>query len=435
MKKLLVLLVALTLSMSLWAVNDVSLQWNATVHNGAAAGDPAGYIDPSGFLDTSGMATGSLLALDVVFENIDFTFAGYEFEFRYPPFLNLVSTDDADWAAQTDATYRPGAFMTGAIQGLPADSSGNLVSGNGTSLIPEEGRVRIGYLWTDTGDRPVGTSGSPLAGGVIGTMYFEYNNNGCDSNSESTEVTITAALTTEGDIFANDLAERVPVGSSNISADFGNPNSWLRTDANHDDLRNTADAVLAARGAFFGQSDGSLQGLVGGTFNWSDQTAARFVEVFDGNCDSLVNTADAVINARNAFNLLDRTQFKKLDYFQVEKSGVFAVNSEGRQAAAAKITFVYEDMTLGEPFIDETAKKNGWMLLSKKNHDTFAYLLINPMLENMEIPVVQFKFQTAGDNPSIAIAQTEHQAVNLKEFFQYVPLVEVYGIGAEKPVK
>jgi hypothetical protein len=62
-------------------------------------------------------------------------------------------------------------------------------------------------------------------------------------------------------------------------------------------------------------------------------------------------------------------------------------------------------------------------------------MVLNPSLENLEIPVVQFKFEATGENPSIAIANTEHQAENLKEFFAYVPLVEVYGIGAEKPVE
>lgn len=409
MKKLMAICAMVAMSCSLWAAGTVSIRWDATAHAGLITGD---------HLDTSGMSAGTLLYAEILFENFDFTLAGYEFQINYPPALTLLSESDADWDAGTGAVYTPGAFVTGAIQQLPAASDGSLVANVNVTLVNGSGRVRIGNLWTVVGDRP-----APGVGGVIGRICFELNNVGCDSDLE------TVSVESSDWIFADDTAAAATVSAGDIDLTFGNGSALRRADGNHDATRNSFDAILNIRGAFFGATDAALQGLPGG-WNWQDNLP-EFAQVFDGNCDGAVNSFDAIINLRLAFGIFARTEFKNLEFFGVEKSGEFVVNSEGNVGAMANIVFKTNNLELGKPVIDESDIKAGWMIETKTNGVYVAYILANPHLKNAQIPFVRIPFTVKGEDAGIAFADTKHQNLELKPF-TYTPMVEIFERTAQK---
>ena len=412
MKKTLFGICTLLFAVSIMATNNLSIEADASVHNGLAAGDPAGFIDINGKLDTSGMAAGSLICFNVLFENFDFTFAGYEFMIEYPSWLTSMSTTDADWEAETGATYKKGGFITStAVQFLPASSDGSRTA---ATVSNPQGKVRIGMLWTDPNDRPAAG-----AGGVIGQVCFTLNPNlqlSCDSAEETVRIYLTSNTNAEADIFANDSATRVVLGNpATISVKFGNPSKFIRGDFNKNLTRNAIDALGAALCCLNGQSNCT---------GWTANTADEFTQTFNYNCDGAANAIDALGMAKLCLGLQNRSASKQLETYDVTGKGAFVIDSEGTRGAQAFVAFKMQNIVVESISIDKEAEKAGWVLIDKSEDDHFMYTVLN-FQGDAVIPRVTMKYTTNGEG-QIAIAETAHQTYQFEEF-KYTPLVEDHG--------
>lgn len=425
MRKLAILLV-LCFSAAIWAQTTcagctVSITPDATVHNGAAPGDPAGYIDGNGKLDTTGMSGGDLICFDISLENFDFNLAGFQFEVNYPAFLTALSTNAADWNAGTGAVLVAGDVMpSGFLQNLPADNAGNLLAA--TSLQNGEGKFQVGVLVTDPSQRPQGSVGTPNAGGIVLKAWFTLNKTAtCNSSEEGPYVKIGSSFSGPADdLFADDNANRVTVGSANIEALFGDTTALLRADANGDDARNAVDALGAANCSLNGE---------GGSGCPFSGTTAEFNQVFDYNCDGSVNAADALGNAKLALNLQNRTSFKNLEYMNFEESGLLTINYENRTGAMATATMMLSGIKVGAPAISQAAQDAGWVLIHERNSSTMQYILLNPGAgRNATIPTVSFEYKPVSKVGRIALAESFGQNADLTEF-AYAPQMLTEDLG------
>jgi len=425
MRKLAILLV-LCFSAAIWAQTtcsgcSVRFEPDATIHNGASAGDPAGFIDANGKLDTTGMSGGDLICFDVYLENFDFNLAGFQFEVNYPAFLTALSTDAADWNAGTGAVITAGAVMPdGFLQALPADNTGDLIAA--TTLQNGEGKFQVGVLVTDPGQRPAGSVGTPNAGGIILKVWFTLNKSAtCNSSEEGPYIKMgTSFGGPADDLFADDSANRVTVSSSNIEALFGDTTAWLRADANGDNLRNAADALGAANCSLNGE---------GGSGCPFSGTTAEFNQALDYNCDGSVNAADALGNAKLALGLQNRSSFKNLEYMNLNESGVVSMNYENRTGAMATATMMLSGVKVGAPTISKAAQDAGWVLLHERNSSAMQYILLNPgASKNTAIPTVSFDYKPLSKVGRIALAESFGQNADLAEF-AYVPQMLTEDLG------
>lgn len=393
---------------------------NAATHNGGAPGHANGYIDGNGKLDITGMVDGSILVFDVTVNGLDYTLAGFEFRINYPTNMALLSTSNTDWNGNTGNIFRRvnGLVETADdAQFLPADASGNRTAGTVTN---NTGMVRVGMLFTDAADRP--NTGS----GLIGQVYFELNKTAtCNSANENVSVYATTAAGTDADIFANDQAQRVAlnIAGSDLSANFGDTSVYVRGDWNKNGTRASNDALGAARCCLNGAAHATCSP---GAPNWVGD--ANYHQAFDYNCSGAASSPDALGIARLCLGIVNRTQFKKLDFYQVDdKEGIFVVNSEKSKASLAHLTFIYDDIKVGQPFIDESAQKQGWMFVYELGGDSIEYILMNPKTEMYEIPTVQIPYSKLGDNARIALGKTFHQNTDYTEF-TFTPSIEDQGV-------
>lgn len=426
MRKLAIFLV-LCFSVASWAQSTcagctVRIEADATVHNGASAGDPAGFIDPDGKLDTTGMSNGDLICFDIYLENFDFNLAGFQFEVNFPAFLTALSTNSADWNAGTGAVLVAGDVMpAGFLQNLPADNAGDLIAA--TALQNGEGKFQVGVLVTDPAQRPQGSSGTPNVGGVILKAWFTLNKSAtCNSSEEGPYVAIGNSFSGPADdLFADDSANRVTVGNGPVSALFGDTSALLRGDANGDGSRNAADALGAANCALNGQ---------GGSGCPFSGTAGEFDQVLDYNCDGSVNAADALGIAKLTLGLQNRTSFKNLDYMTLEESGVLSMNYENRKGAMATATMMLSSVKVGAPSISQTAQDAGWVLIHERSSSAIQYILLNPGADkNTAIPTVSFDYKPMSKVGRIALAESFGQTTDLADF-SYAPQMLTADLGS-----
>jgi len=420
MKK--VLLIMLTLASTLvWAANEITIVPSAVVHNGAAAGDAAGFIDGNGKLDLTGMAPGSYLVFDVIMTDLDFTLAGYEFKFDFPVNLTMLSTTEAEWetgwpaGSPVAATYvANGLTASGATQFLPANADGTL---NAATVDNINGNFRVGMLWTDAADRPGATAG----GSAIGQIAFLWDGSAtCSSSEEKVEVTITSAdptLVPEADIFANDAATRVVVGSANVNVLFGNTTSWLRADGDHSDSRSPGDLLINASCSLFGSTNATCNAV----HDWENDP--QFAQVFDYNCDGNVTPADLLGNARLALGAGNRTSFKNIDYYNVTaEESALTVSFNKQTAAMSFVNFAYDGMKLSAPSISEEAQQQGWTLIFDLGTDTLRYAVFNATLTKSVIPTVTINYESKNAG-RIAVLDTMTQSSDLS-FLDIQPVIE-----------
>lgn len=435
MKKILMLLLCLT-ALYAWAANEITIVPDATVHNGGAAGDPAGFIDGSGKLDISGMTGASeLLVFDVVISNLDFTLAGYEFKIDYPVNLTMLSTTAADWQNGTGAIYSAAGYTaSGAVQWLPADGNGDRTAGTVDNI---NGIVRVGMLWTNAGDRPVGDGlGGDVMIGKI-SFLFDATNATCTSGEEQIEITVTSAdpsIVPEADIFADDSANRVVVGSVPAVVMFGDPSANVRADGNNDGSRSPADLLIAANCSIFGNNPAHPNCSVSGGWDWS--TDPKFIQTFDYNCDGVVSPADLLGNARLTIGVGNRTSFKTLDHYTVDaQNGALSIKYDQTRGLMSHVLFKYQGLQIAEPTISEKAIQEGWTLIYDLGPETLSYAIFNMSMVETAIPevTIQYKGRTGG---KIAVADTMTQAGNL-EFLSIQPKIEDNSRleRPEKPIK
>lgn len=421
MKKLILIMLAMA-STVVWAANEITIVPNATVHNGAAAGDAAGFIDGAGKLDVSGMAAGSYLVFDIIMTDLDFTLAGYEFKFDYPAYLTALSTTDTEWetgwTANTPAaaTYvANGLTATGAVQFLPAASDGTRTS---STVANFDGTFRVGMLWTNAADRPGATAGAS----AIGQIAFLWDGGAtCTSTEEMIKITITASdptLVPDADIFANDSANRVVVGSSAVTVKLGDPSAGLRADGNHDGARTPADLIIAANCSLFGKDNAVCKSA----HDWS--TDATYDQVFDYNCSGSVTPADLLGNARLTLGIANRTSFKNVDYYNVtSKNSTITVSFEKQvHGIMSNVVFAYDGMKLSAPTISTQAQKEGWTLIFDLGPDTLNYAVFNPSMVKTTIPTVTINYESL-ENGKMAVLDTMTQAADLT-FMSVQPVIE-----------
>ncbi len=411
MNKLIGALCVCVLSVASFA--QLSMRFDPVAHAGLITGNA---------LDVSGFANGDPIYVEVLLENFEFTLAGFEFELRFPPYMTAMSVVDNDWNTGTGNVFTAGSFISAlSVQQLPAAADGSLIANNNVTLINGEGRVRVGVLFTVTGDRPVGSVGTPNAGGVIGRLCFALDNSACDSSGETISLTMSGAT---AEIFADETATQVEMGTTNLTVVLNGAATIPRADGNHSGTRTFADVVPAARAALPGA--GQCDAVVNAMYDWCTDAGGEFLSTFDGNCDGTISFTDVVINARLALpGGFNRTQFKKLEYFEVHENGSFVVNSEGRQGVATQMVLNMRDLKLSEPTISPKAREAGWAIVSDTVGENLVYILFNASMKSFDIPAVTVAYEISGKNAGIAMADVDYQASDL-QLFKYTPLVEVF---------
>jgi hypothetical protein len=423
MKKVLATLCLLFMGMVTWAQTcgscAVSLQADTVNGSGVLNGQ---------ILDLTGVVAGSTVCIDLVLEDFDFNLAGYQFQINYPSNLLALSTTDADWQNGTGFVAIPGEFMTtgnggGAypMQQLPADTGGSLTGA--TAVQNGEGRKPLGFLLTDPSQRPAGSSGTPNAGGSIAKICFELNPSGlatCTSFQESFSINLAAVFNgVSDDIFANENAERVVVGTSAITLVWQDTNAgFVRCDANKDGNRNQLDALAGALCSLNGQ--GSCAG-------WGGNTADEFRQSFDHNCDGNVNALDALPNARKCLGLQNRTSFKNANYMAVSEAGMMTLDYETQRGAMAFAEFQFDGVGVNAPFINEEAQKAGWNMFHLRDGNAMQIMVINLSGENKAYPAVHFNYEPVSKNARIGLMDTAHQTADLNTF-AYVPVVNTQNV-------
>jgi len=419
MKKLLFIMLTLA-AITVWAQNEITLVPAADIHNGAVAGDPAGYIDMAGKLDVSGMPGPSLLVFDVMINNLDFTLAGYEFKMEFPVNLTALSELPAEWeagwaGAPDTATYQAqGLTATPPVQFLPANSDGTR---NASTVDNGNGTYRVGMLWTDGASRPAPTAGLS----AIGRVAFLWDGGPtCTSADEVISITITSqspAVAPDADIFANDAAARVIVGSADVEVHVGNPSALVRADANHSGARTPADLIGAANCSLFGKDNVTCNA------QWPWSTDPAFDQVFDYDCSGFATPADLLGNARLCLDIGNRTAFKNVDYYSVSsKTGGLTVNHDGNNGIMSFVLFSHAGLALEAPSITEQDQSNGWLLVYDLGPDTLRYAVFNPTMTNTQIPEVTISYRSL-ENGRIAVLDTMTQAPDLS-FLDAQPTVE-----------
>jgi hypothetical protein len=418
MKKVLATLCLLFMSMVTWAQTcagcSVSLEADTVTGSGVLNGE---------ILDLTGVAAGSTVCFDVVLENFDFNLAGYQFEVNFPSNLMRLSQSDADWQAGTGFVAIPGAFITSGNAGggypnqqLPADSNGDLTAA--TAVQNGEGRKPLGVLLVDPAQRPAGSVGTPNAGGSIMKICFELNPSGlatCTSLEEEFSINLAAVFNSPSDdIFANEAAERVVVGTSAISLVWQDTNAgFVRADANKDGVRNQIDALGAALCSLNGQANCA---------SYAAGTADEFTQAFDHNCDGTANGVDALANARKCLGLQNRSATKNANYMAVDGNGSMIFDYENQKGAMAFVEISFDGVKITEPTISEEAKQAGWNLIHLRNGSAMQIMALNLSGENAAYPTVSFNYEPVSSNARIGLVDTAHQTSDLATF-AYVPVI------------
>ncbi len=416
MKKIIAALMTLLFGVALYAQPTcasctIRIEAAGDVHNGAAPGDPAGFIDGSGKLDVSGMAAGSLIYFDVILEDFDFNLAGYQYQINYPANLAMFSEDANDWINGTGAIVTVGAAIAGfPVQQLPATLTGD----NAPATVSEnsEGKKPVGVLLTDPLQRPQGSVATPNAGGVIMRMCLMLNPNNqtsCNSFAEPIRIRLVSSFSgPQDDIFANENAERVTVATGDIQVLFGDPSAPLRGDANNDGVRDFNDTLAVARCTLFGEASPNC--------NWTP--AGRIFDiVFDYNCDGVVDFADTLGIARLSLGLQNRSAKARPDYATVAGSGVMVIDYAGQTGAMVGGSFETLALKVGAPYLDEAAQRNGWAIVHENVGGAIRYALFNAKAEgDMTIPKVKFSYETLEQEGRVALTDAFNQKNNLRSF-------------------
>jgi len=392
MKKALAILIALMACATAFGQTcgtcSIRIEAAADVHNGAAPGDPAGFIDGSGKLDTSGMAAGSLLYFDVILEDFDFNLAGFQFQIGYPANMTMFSEDANDWINGTGAVVGAGAAIAALpIQQLPATQTGD--NAPATNAENSVGQKPVGILFTDPLQRPQGSPGMPNAGGAIMRICLTLNPNNqmtCNSFEEPVQIRLVGSFNgPQDDIFANDNAERVTVSTSSIQVVFGDPSAPLRADSNNDNARDFNDTLAAARCSLFGEGDPRCTWTPGGR---------DFDTVFDYNCDGVVDFSDTLGMARLTLGLQNRSGKTKPAFSSIAGNGVMSFDYTGQTGAMAAGSIETYGLKLGAPYINEVAQRQGWSIVHQLNGDVIDFAVINVKADrDIAIPNVYLAFE------------------------------------------
>jgi hypothetical protein len=424
MKKQALFLLLAAVGLTAFAQVSIKIVPAADVHNGAAAGDPAGFINEvDNKLDVTGMAKDDMLVFDIILENFEFNLAGYEYKINFPSQLTKMSVTDTDWNTGVGAVYKAaGLTAAGSTQFLPADQNGDLTA---DTVDNGEGTVRVGMLWTNPDDRPLGSVGTPNAGGVIGRVAFMYNRNGCDSSHETISVYLTSSgSATDADIFADHAALRQVVASSSVTVAVGNTSSRLRGDFNKNGSRTPGDALGAARCALYGQANCT---------GWTGDTAAQFKQGFDFNCSDSVTPGDALGMARLCLGLQNRTASKNA--FNVALDGQptsMVIKNNALMASQQVVTLKLNNVKVTGFAIDQEAQKAGWTILEKIGGEFAQYMLLHPEYVDARIPEVTMTLQS-GDKAELQVYDVFTQSTDYQTLQDSLQIDTPTSL--EKPVK
>ena len=278
-----------------WAINDLTIE--------PSPGMPLVTIEGQTAIDLRNLPLGNVMQFDVYLRDIDFTLAGLELRIYFPTGMTEIDSRQQHWQNNFGAVFKPGpAFANGQALVLPADEDGN-------RLVPSATiSYMVGLVFKDSLARWEGTPINPHPGGLLGSIGLSFNldnEDSCDSKIESVRIGLGPLFCDgEFDYFSNENGDRVALtstipldihGQKGLAAYMGNPDASIRADANDDGQRNALDALSAANCALNGPDDPAC---VGGTY-WG-QYPDRFDQVFDFNCDGIVNSLDALGNARLA---------------------------------------------------------------------------------------------------------------------------------------
>lgn len=359
--------------------------------------------------------TGNLLCIEILLENFEFNFAGWEMAWTYPQGVAQLSTTVADWdpPSTSNAVFTPGDFFTGVntLQ-LPVDASGDITV---ETVSNNAGTYRVGMVVTDQATRPQGSAGTPGAGGTLGTLCVEVDP-ACMGRLHSVNAVLTVNETAAGDIFADDTASRVSVvastptnafGGVGEAVYFGNPGAThYKADANLDGVVGATDALANVQRTILGTLPGGIT-----------QGSAEDIEIFDCNCDGAVSATDALCLVLRSLGVTsNRGVFgKRAPRLMVDEkeAGQFVISNAGVEAASNVVRIdlanvIVEDIKIA----GESSFQLFWELAADNSHLNYALINVNG---DTQVPNVVIDYRKTGKTGGVSISNAVYQKNNLQE--------------------
>ncbi len=369
-----------------------------------AAGSPGRVDDHT--IDVASVNAGDAIVVELWLRNLDFTLAGFEGEFQFPTWLQLVDTNAVGTGTPP---YETGLAAT---QQLPADANGDDTA---ATFRNDQGFARVGGVITDPNQRP--TSGDQLLATFRMVLGRDFNPTNlasrtlasCISNTETLKFLACTTGASTCHIIADDSAAAHSVNyvANDLLITVNNTSTTVhKGDANKSGGLTTQDVGTAIQCIVFGDHNTNANcPLLSTDPDWAIR--------LDVNCSGAVTTQDIGPLIRRAVGLNNRPSSKKLDYKALASAG--SVEIPGGNAANVVGVFMQAQgsVKFGQPELSKEGIEDGWQIVGQYLADVNAYnlILFNMAGENLPVPNVNLPY-TANGNAKLAIADIESVTVN-----------------------
>ncbi len=362
-----------------------------------------GFVSESE-VDVATIGAGDAFTLELVVENLDFAFAGFEGQFSYPTWLTLVDTT-AIGTLNPPYEVDTASLGTSATQKLPADQAG---ADTDVTFRNDQGAARIGLVITDPNQRP--NSGDIVLARfsfVVGRDFaLDLSAQGaggptCISSEEEIKFLVCGAgvIDPSCPIIADDSASSVDFSfdAADLIVNVNNSSTTIKKgNVNGDASFNTLDIPALVQCIVFG-CDAS-----------ADETNYKLAA--DMNCDNNVNAFDIVPTVMRAVGLIGRVSKNDVVTYQTVGSSSNALTLENHGKVATVSSFeiaVQGGVRLSETVaLDEAAMKDGWNILGKfsPENNVYKYMLVNMKGKDAVLPNLHIGSKGAGQ---VAIRNVE----------------------------
>ncbi len=392
----------------------------------------AGFVDAKN-IEISTVPGGTKVTVCLILENLDFTLAGAEYTVTFPTWLTLINisavgTGDPPYKIDTTAT----GLDTANVQKLPADGTG---ADTATTFDNNRGRARIGFVITETADRP--NSG---ASRILAKMDFligrDYDISGsarteatCISASEVITVINSSTGSSLDPIFADDTASAVAVNGSGADLEVNLTNSTttiIKGDVNKSGALTTLDVGPLIQCAVFGQASALCP--------WSADSLTDYLIAADINCSGAVSTLDVGPGINRALGNFSFLKANLSEFYTLSsEKGVLQVSGEGKPGFVTSVDFAVKgNIQFGELALDAAAEKEGWSVVGHyfAERGVYRYLLFNAQGVDSLLPNLQIPYE-AQAGAQIAIRGVESYLSD-NTMVEYMPSIEEFSILSEK---
>ncbi len=370
-----------------------------------AAGSPGRVDDHT--INVNSVTAGDAVVVELWLRNLDFTLAGFEGEFQFPTWLQLVNTTAVGTATPP---YETGLTAT---QQLPADANG---ADTAVTFRNDLGSARVGGVITDPAERP--SSGDHLLATFRIVLGRDYNPTTLASRtlatcSTASETIVFLACNTGSatcHIIADDAAANHAVNytAGDLTITVNDSSTTItKGDANTVNGLTTADISAALQCIVFG--DNSTNANCPLLSSNADVWARRL----DVNCSGNVSTADIGPLVRRAVGINNRPANKKVVFNSLAAAGRIEVPVDSLANVVGVTMQAQGKVVFGTPELSKEGVEDGWQVVGHHNPvmNSYKYVLFHMAGENLPVPNVNVPY-TANGEAKLAVVDIEAVSVN-----------------------